>query len=127
MDLLFDPAQARPFVKNWETTARQMLGRVHCEALARPNDETILSLRDRLLSYPGVPTDWQVPDLTRMTLPCLELRLVRDDLELGFLTTVTYFSAPQNVTLQELFIESFYPLDQRTTDVCEQLAAGARR
>ncbi len=122
MELLFDPALGRPFVCNWQATARQMLSRVHREALARPNDEAILALRDRLLSYPDVPADWQVPDLTERTLPCLELRLKRDDLELGFLTTITYFSAPQNVTLSQLFIESFYPLDSRTAETCERLA-----
>ena len=122
MELLFDPNQGRPFVLNWEAAARQMLSRVHREAIARPDDAAISSLRDRLLAYPGIPADWQVPDLTERTLPCLELRLRKDDLEVGFLTTITYFSAPQNVTLQDLFIESFYPLDRRTEEVCEQMA-----
>jgi len=125
MELLFDEKLARSFVVGWEAAARQMLARVHRDAMARPNDEAIIALRDRLLSYPGVPSDWQVPDLTERTLPCLELRLARGDLEMGFLTTITYFSEPQNITLQDLFIESFYPLDGRTAEVCERMAKEA--
>lgn len=122
MELLFDEKLARRFVCNWDVTARHMLARVHRNVLANPNDETIVALRDKLLSYPGIPDDWQVPDLTKRSLPCLEVRLKRGDLELGFLTTVTFFSEPQNVQLQDLMIESFYPLDARTTLHCEEFA-----
>jgi hypothetical protein len=41
---------------------------------------------------------------------------------LSFLTTVTTFSAPQNVTIEELKIESYFPLDDRTVRACEKLA-----
>jgi hypothetical protein len=34
---------------------------------------------------------------------------------------VTAFSAPQNVTLDELRLESYFPLDEATLAVCEQL------
>jgi hypothetical protein len=43
-------------------------------------------------------------------------------LELAFLTTVTVFNAPQNVTLDELRIESYFPLDDATARACERLA-----
>jgi hypothetical protein len=64
------------------------------------------------------------PDLSLPSEPCLTIRLRRDDLELAFLTTVTIFSAPQNVTLDELRIESYFPLDDPTRRACERLAAG---
>jgi hypothetical protein len=38
------------------------------------------------------------------------------------LTTLTVFNAPQNVTLEELCIESYYPTDDATTEACERLA-----
>lgn len=40
-----------------------------------------------------------------------------------FLTTITEFNAPQNVTLEELRIESYFPLDDQTRTLCEQLFA----
>ena len=45
----------------------------------------------------------------------------RDDLELAFLTTLTSFSAPGNVTLDELRIESYFPLDEATERACGAL------
>jgi hypothetical protein len=50
------------------------------------------------------------------------IRLRAGDLELAFLTTVTVFNAPQNVTLEEVRLESYFPLDEATTTACEQLA-----
>lgn len=53
--------------------------------------------------------------------PTLTLELQRGDLSLSFLGTVTVFSAPQEVALEELRIESFFPLDARTAAACEHM------
>ncbi len=44
--------------------------------------------------------------------------------EASFVTTVTAFSAPQNVTLEELRIESYFPRDEGTERICAALASG---
>jgi hypothetical protein len=49
----------------------------------------------------------------------------KDDLELAFLSTITSFNAPGNVTLEELRIESYYPLDQATERACAELSASS--
>jgi hypothetical protein len=54
----------------------------------------------------------------------MTLQVKRDDLELGFLTTITMFSAPQNVTLEELRMETYFPLDEVTERACTRIAAG---
>jgi len=43
------------------------------------------------------------------------------DIGLRFLTTITEFNAPQSVTLVELRIERYFPLDDETRTLCEQL------
>ena len=57
-----------------------------------------------------------------MVLAALMIHLKRDDIELAFLTTVTAFNAPGNVTLEELRIESYFPLDRATEEACKKLA-----
>jgi hypothetical protein len=37
-------------------------------------------------------------------------------------TMLAHFGAPQNVTIEELSVETFYPADQTTRDLLIQLA-----
>lgn len=120
--VLFDPRLARKFVLEWERVAKSLLMRLHRECLEKPSDTELAALTRSLLEYPDVPKDWQVPDLSAPSEPCLSFRLKRGPLELAFLTTVTVFNAPQNVTLEELRIESYFPLDEATRATCERLA-----
>jgi hypothetical protein len=76
-----------------------------------------------LLAHPDVPASFNVPDLSAPSEPTLTIRLRRDEVALAFLTTITVFNAPQNVTLAELKIESFFPLDEATARTCEAWAA----
>jgi transcriptional regulator with XRE-family HTH domain len=126
MRALFDPRVTRPFVVDWERTARLLLSRLHRESLARPSDEPLAALVQALLEYPDVPESFRQPDFTAPSEPTFTLRLRRGDLELAFLTTVTAFSAPQSVTLEELRIESYFPLDDATAAACERSAREAR-
>jgi hypothetical protein len=123
--LLFDPRLARPFVVDWVRVAHGMLARLHRETLARPEDTQLASLVRSLFEYPDVPESWRQPDFSAASEPVLTVRMKRDALELAFLTTMTSFNAPQNVTLEELRIESYFPLDEATARTCERMAGRA--
>lgn len=121
MALLFDPRGVRPFVEDWPQAARAMLARLHREVLASGGDAELGALLHRLLELPGVPASWKQPDFGLPSEPTLAVRLRRDELRVSFLTTVTTFSAPQNVALEELHLESWFPLDDQTADTCARL------
>lgn len=121
---LFDPRLARPFVVEWERVARLLLARLHREVLSLADDGDLAALLRSLFEYPGVPPEWRQPDFSAPSDPTLTLRLRRDDLDLAFLTTVTVFNAPQNITLEELRIESYFPLDEATARTCERMSRG---
>jgi transcriptional regulator with XRE-family HTH domain len=120
--LLFDPRLARPFIADWESVAHAMVARLHRESLARASDAELGHLLRSLFEYPGVPEAWRQPDFSAPNDPMLTLRLRRDGLDLAFLTTITAFSAPGNVTLEELRIESYFPLDEATERACARIA-----
>lgn len=111
---LFDPRLARSFVLDWERIAKSLLTRIHRESISRPSDAALSALLRDLLAYPDVPSSFRHPDFTEPSEPTLSVRVKKGDVELGFLTTVTQFDAPQNITLQELKIESYFPLDDAT-------------
>ena len=120
--ILFDPRLVRDSVVNWEKTGRQLLSHLHREALRRPEDTALRLLMEELLSYPGVPANWRQPDFGSPSPPAYHLHFRNEQFEVAFLTTITTFNAPNNVTLEELRIESYFPLDSSTEAICKRLA-----
>jgi hypothetical protein len=85
-------------------------------------DPDLAALLRSLFEYPSVPETWRQPDLAAPSDPTLTIRLKRGDVEVAFLTTITTFNAPQNATLEELRVESYFPLDDATSRACQHLA-----
>ena len=112
LHLVFDPDGVRKVIVNWEPIAKSLLDQAHRVA-AWTRDDTMRELITSILAYPGVPTRWREPDLE--TPPALILPF---ELDLGggkiarMFSTATTLSTPQDVTLQELHIEAFYPADE---------------
>ncbi|OLB78745.1 MAG: hypothetical protein AUI14_12330 [Actinobacteria bacterium 13_2_20CM_2_71_6] len=121
--LVFDQNLVRPFVVDWAGVACRMIARLHREALQQPADAPVWGLLDRVLTYPDVPAAWRRPDFAVECGTTLEIRLHRGELAVEFLSTVTVFSAPQQAGLDDLRIESLFPLDEDTHAACERLAA----
>lgn len=124
-DQVFDPRLGRTFIKNWAQLGHHMTARLHREALHREGDTHLWALLERVLAYPDVPRDWRQPDFSSVNEPTGSLVLQRGSLTLRFFTTVTAFSAPQQVTLEELLIESYFPLDDETEAACETLVSAS--
>jgi transcriptional regulator with XRE-family HTH domain len=121
--LLFDPRFLRSFILDWSTLARAITSRVHREHLQR-GDSRLAPVLDQLFSFPDVPSEWRHPDFSTQAHPTTQITLVRGALRVCFLVTVTAFSAPQRVALDELRIESCFPLDQETQATCVRLGSG---
>jgi len=112
--LLFEDT-ARTLVSNWDTAVAEMVRRLQREVLHRPNDDELASLLADIINQPGVPEDWRQPDLLGPDDPMVTLDIQLDpDVKLHLLATITAFNAPSNVTLDELRIESYLPLDEAT-------------
>jgi transcriptional regulator with XRE-family HTH domain len=116
--LVFDPRLMRPFITNWPTVARQMLVRLHRESLERGGDERLRAVAERVRAFPDVPKAWHGPDFAEEVDPVFSVHLRRGDVTLRFFTTITTFSSPRLVTLDELRIESSFPLDDPTRRFC---------
>lgn len=122
--LTFDPAGAQPHLVNFDDVGRQLLWRIQREVLAEPDDGELRSLLDELMAMPSVGPHWRNVDLSVPSEPALVLHLRRGDLDLRFLTTVTAFQAPQNIAVEQLRIEHWFPYDDATAAACRRLAAG---
>lgn len=117
----FDEEWFRPFVLDWEATARVAIARLQREALQNPQDHRIQNLLEEILDEPSIPDSWRARDLSLGSEGALSLRFKVNDVILSFVTTVMSFQAPQNVTLEEIKIESYFPSDKETEEACRQL------
>ena len=116
--LTFDPNGAQPLIANFDELGRALLWRIQREALAEPENGPLQEVLERILLMPTVPNNWHEVDLTVTSSPAVGVRLRHADHELRFMTTVTTFQAPQSVALDELRIESWFPIDDETADMC---------
>jgi transcriptional regulator with XRE-family HTH domain len=121
--LTFDPNGAHAVLANFAEIGRELLWRIQREVLADPDNGEMQDLLDDLLAMPTVDPDWREVDLSTPSDPALVLHLRRDDVELRFLTMVTAFQAPQNIAVEHLRIETWFPYDEATASMCRALAA----
>jgi transcriptional regulator with XRE-family HTH domain len=119
--LTFHPRGLRPYITNWEVLAGPLIQQIHREAVGGVPDEGTRPLLEELLAYPGVPARWRAPDPKAQSTPLLALALRKDDLALQFFTTIATVGTPQDITLQELRVECFFPADEATEAIVRRL------
>lgn len=127
--MMFDPHGLRPFVTNWEAVAEALITRVHREAVGRAPDAATVQLLEEVLTFPGVPRRWQRPSPETPLMPVIPVTFKKDAKTFAYFSTVTTLGTAQDVTLQELRIECFFPMDAATERNAQELArtsAGTR-
>jgi transcriptional regulator with XRE-family HTH domain len=112
--LMFDPEGLRPFVANWEQVGEALVQRVHREAIGGVPDPRTATLLRELLALPGVPERWRAPDLTAAPLPVIPVEFRKGRLAVSYFSMVTTVGTPQDVTAEEIRVESFFPADAAT-------------
>jgi hypothetical protein len=121
--LIFSPNGLRPYIVNWEDVAEALIGRVHREAVGGIVDEvTELLLRD-VLAYPDVPARWRTLSLDKPIAPFVPVNFQLGSRSFSYFSTVTTLGTPQDITLQEIRIECFFPADKDTERYARELAA----
>lgn len=118
---LFDPNGWRPFFANWETLAKAMLTRWRRETILEA-DPDAQKLLQEVLSYPDVPARWREPDFASAQDLLIPVELQAGESRLRLFSTITTLGSPQDVTLQELRIEAFHPVDEATAQFVRALA-----
>ena len=122
MRLMFHPQGFKPFVANWEEISSHLTQRVYREAFTDGHTDESMALFQELQPYLDVPGLWQQSLPRTWQLPLLTLRFVKDGLSLSFFSTLTTLGTPQDITLQELRIESLFPADEVTQASLRKLA-----
>jgi len=77
-------------------------------------DEATTTLLSDVLAYPGVPEHWSRPAPDAPLVPVIPVIFAKEARTYTFFSAVTTLGTPQDVTLQELRIECFFPMDDET-------------
>jgi hypothetical protein len=116
----------RPHLMNWAEVVRHFIRSVETNAAADGLVETA-ALLDRLVGYDGVRTALRSGSNDANAGPVLAMHFRKQDTSLRLFTTIAMLGTPQDITLQELRIECFFPLDDATADLLRSWAKVPRR
>jgi hypothetical protein len=115
-DALVAPDVLRPYLANWPDVVRYFVRSVEADAHSDGTIETA-ALHQRLLGYEGVRTAVYVTPAELAVAPVLPMHFRKGEIELRLFTTIATLGIPQDITLQELRVECFFPMDEATASV----------
>ena len=121
-DALVAPDVLRPFLVNWEDVVRYFIRSVEADAAADSTPESA-ELLDRLLAHKGVREVLNKFPLEIGASPVLPMLFRKHDVSLQLFTTIATLGTPQDITAQELRVESFFPMDDETARTLRNWAA----
>jgi transcriptional regulator with XRE-family HTH domain len=115
-DALVAPDVLRRYLTNWQEVVAYFVRSVEADAASDATKETA-ALRDRLLGYPGVQESLATPFAETVAAPILPMRFAKGEVTLELFTTLTILGMPQDAALQEIRIESFFPMNEATRQI----------
>jgi transcriptional regulator with XRE-family HTH domain len=124
-DALVAPDVLRPYLVNWAEVIRYFIRSVEADAAADGTPETA-ALLERLLGYQGVRAAVDAPTDELALTPVLAMHFRKGKIELRLFTTIATLGTPQDITLQELRVECFFPMDDATAGILRGWLAEAR-
>lgn len=111
MRLFFHPNGIKPYVTNWTAIAPLLWHRAQREAEAFGGHDMKQVLLD-LSQYQDAETLWAAEDAA--LVPVLPLEIEKDGVHISLFTVIATFGTAQDVTADELRIESLFPADIAT-------------
>jgi len=119
MRLFFHPAGIRPLVANWAAIAPLLWCRARREA-ETVGGEDMRRVLAGLEQFHDSGTLWAGEDTA--LLPVLPLEIVKDGVRISLFTVIATFGTAQDVTADELRIETLFPADEATESLLRSLA-----
>jgi transcriptional regulator with XRE-family HTH domain len=121
-DALVAPNVLRPHLTNWADVVLYFLHSVEADAA---EDGTVESaeLLTRLLNYDDVRSLNSSAVPLAINGPVLPMHFQKGNTRLRLFTTIATLGTPRDITLQELRIESFFPMDDETRTAFRNWAA----
>lgn len=119
--LMLHPNGLRRFISNWDAVGGPFVRRLKREAMDL-GDAAVIAKYQELEALAGpIEEKLNPPSL----VPVLPLEVALGELELSLFTVISTFGTAQDVTTDELRIETFYPTDEKTAAFFKAAASSA--
>ena len=82
---------------------------MHREAVGGIPDPRTVALLEEVLAEPGIPRALAHARLRPHPSPVLPVHFVKGELDVSYFSLVTTVGTPQDITLQEIRLECFFP------------------
>lgn len=109
--LCLHPNGLRQFISNWQNIAGPLLRRLQREA-TESGDQLLLEKYRELEDIAG--DEFTSAETNEPLTPILPLEFALGELTLSLFSVISTFGTPQDITTDELRIETFYPTDEAT-------------
>jgi hypothetical protein len=119
MRLFFHPNGIKPNVANWSAVAPLLWHRAQREAETFGGDEMKQVLTD-LAEFQDAATLWAAEEAA--LFPVLPLEIEKNGIRISLFTVIATFGTAQDVTADELRIESLFPADEATRVLFQTIA-----
>jgi transcriptional regulator with XRE-family HTH domain len=119
------PKGLAPSVINLGEWRAHLLARLRRE-IELTADPTLETLFQEALAWP-LPAEARRPHAVHSDAVAIPLRLRTAMGELSFISTITVFGTPADITLAELALETFFPTDDATADAMRRMVREAAR
>jgi len=107
--LTLHPDGLRRYITNWDDIAGQFIRRLKKEAIDSA-DVAVMDRYDKLARYVDVGGD----SVTKALLPMLPIEFNLGGLKLSLCSVISTFGTAQDITADELRVETFYPANEQT-------------
>lgn len=114
MRLSLHPDGLRPHMREWERSAGALLRRLRRDAASHPHDRQLQALLEEVLAYPDVvslPDEGRAARAGDLLIPTT---YVVDGVPISLFTTIAIIGDAHDLTLAELRLETFWPVDEES-------------
>jgi len=111
----------RPCIQNWAELVFAFLTRIRRLLVQNPTDEGAKGIVEEIVSHPDAPQRWRDPQWTTLD-PVVPMRLSKDALQVDLFTMLAHFGSAQDIVLDELKVELFFPANPHSQAFLRELA-----
>lgn len=119
--MVFHPLGARRYIVNWDEVSHHLLARAERELGHAKEDAGAAALLLELREYAGATRARRLSSTVSPGDLLLPVHIRKESLELRLFSTIMTLGTPQDVTLQELRIETMFPADETSERTWQQL------